>query len=179
MIRWRTSACAVILGLLPAIQAGTEPEDELKSAIVLNFIRYAEWPRLAAGAPLIVGVVGRPSLEQALQRTLEGKSVSDHPVRVIEIKGPPDGVVCQAIYIASDKDAEIKQELQQPYAAHALTIGETKNFLDLGGSVNLLLIDGHMSFEVSLEALTRSGVNISSRLLRFGQIRGRGKGGAS
>jgi hypothetical protein len=51
--------------------------------------------------------------------------------------------------------------------------------LDSGGAVNLLVIDGHMSFEVSLEALDRSGVSISSKLLRFGQIRSRKKGDGS
>jgi prepilin-type processing-associated H-X9-DG protein len=50
-------------------------------------------------------------------------------------------------------------------------VGETDRFLDYGGAVNLLLVDGHMGFEVNLEAVKRCGVEISSTLLRFGQIR--------
>jgi len=37
-------------------------------------------------------------------------------------------------------------------------------------------MDGHMAFEVSLETLGRAGIEVSSKLLRFGQIRGRSKG---
>jgi hypothetical protein len=69
--------------------------------------------------------------------------------------------------------------LQNAAAAHALTIGENKEFLHWGGAVRLLVVDGHMSFEVSLDALERSGVSISSRLLRFGQVRDHKKGNRS
>jgi hypothetical protein len=61
--------------------------------------------------------------------------------------------------------------LQAFSSEHVLTIGETDGFLEQGGAVNLFLMDGHMAFEVSLGTLTRSGVEISSKLLRFGQIR--------
>ena len=56
-------------------------------------------------------------------------------------------------------------------ASHALTIGEADRFLDYGGAVKLLIVDGHMSFEVSPAALDRAGVSISSKLLRYGQVK--------
>jgi hypothetical protein len=38
-----------------------DPDDELKSAIVLSFLRYSTWRQLPAeGEPLTVGVVGVP-----------------------------------------------------------------------------------------------------------------------
>jgi hypothetical protein len=36
-----------------------------------------------------------------------------------------------------------------------------------------MIVDGHMSFEVSLEALDRAGLSISSKLLRYGQVKAR------
>ena len=66
---------------------------------------------------------------------------------------------------------QVRQTLAGARAAHALTIGETGRFLEDGGAVNLLFVDGHMSFEVSVEALDRAGVSISSTLLRYGQVK--------
>ncbi|HYL77259.1 MAG TPA: YfiR family protein [Bryobacteraceae bacterium] len=172
------AACVVPLGLL--LSAATElpqPEDELKAAVVLSFVRYAEWPQMQPGnSAITIGVFGRPSFARVLRRTLEGKSVNDRAVRIVELKAPADWPTCQVIYFATDRAPEIKQGLLGPHPRHALTIGESKAFLDEGGAVNLLLVDGHMSFEVSREALERSGISISSKLLRFGQIRGHGKG---
>lgn len=148
-----------------------EPEDELKSAVVLSFLRYSEWPRQAPDAPLTVGVAGRASLIEALRRTIDGKPVNSHAIRIVELNAAADPQCCNVVYVATGKAAEIKQTLLGPHSSHALTIGESDQFLDYGGAVNLLLIDGHMGFEVSLAAIDRTGVSISSKLLRFGQVR--------
>jgi hypothetical protein len=151
---------------------GSEPEDELKATAVLSFLRYSEWPASTGGA-VTVGVLGRPGFKQVLSRTIEGKSVNNRPIRVIEIKGAAGVRCCQLIYFATDKAEEIKQGLSN---AHALTIGEADRFLDYGGAIHLFIDDGHLSFEASLDAIERSGTSVGSNLLRRGQIVERGKG---
>jgi hypothetical protein len=160
-----------------ALRGGAEAEDELKSATLLAFVQSAHWlDELAADRPLRMGVVGRAAFLHCVQTRIEGKSVSGHPLRVLAINGPVDPGCCQVIYFATDKPAEIKPVLQSFSSAHVLTIGETDGFLEEGGAVNLFLMDGHMAFEVSLDTLGRAGIEVSSKLLRFGQIRGRPKG---
>lgn len=156
---------------------GSGAEDELKCATLLAFVQNAHWAEpVAANAPLTVGVVGRAAFAKGLTASAEGKAVNGHPVRVIGISGTPDPRCCQVLYFATDKPAEIKPVLQSFNSSHALTVGESDDFLEQGGAVNLFLTDGHMSFEVSLGALSRAGVEISAKLLRFGQIRDLTKG---
>lgn len=176
----------LLLGILAAANLGlasraaTDPEDELKAAIVLSFLRYTEWPHPPPpGGPITVGVFGSPEFTQVLRRVTEGKSVAGRGIRVVDVGSTTDPQCCSAIYFASDKSSEMRQPLNAALAARALTIGDSKDFLELGGAVNLLLVDGRMSFEVNLDALGQSGVTISSKLLRFGLIHGRPKGGAS
>jgi hypothetical protein len=150
------------------------PEDELKSAVILTFLRYSEWPgRAAPDQPLTVGVLGRPGMAPVLRRTLEGKPVNNRTIRVIELKSLSDPQCCQVIYLATDKASEIQQALTSVRSSPTLTIGETDRFLDFGGAVNLMVVEGHMAFEVNFSALEHSGVSISSKLLRYGQVRGR------
>jgi hypothetical protein len=161
---------------LPLVCPGRagDGEDELKSATVLSFLRYSTWPETArTNDAFTVGVVGRPSFARILGGLLEGKSVNGRAVRLVELRPGADPRCCQLIYFATDKKSEIEPALQVVISSHALTIGEADRFLDYGGAVNLLLIDGHMGFEVNLDALERSGVDISSKLLRLGQIRRR------
>jgi hypothetical protein len=149
-----------------------DPDDELKSAIVLSFLRYSTWRQLpAASEPLTVGVVGRSSMSQSLRRLFEGKSVSGRSLRAEDITGTVDPHCCQVIYFATAMGAEIKHALLGLESAQSLTIGESDKFLEYGGAVNLVPVEGHMSFEVSLDAVGRTGVEISSKLLRFGQIK--------
>src|ERR1051326_5657053 len=149
-------------------------EDALKSVVVLNFLRYSTWPESAVGnGPLVVGVVGRPSFARFLQTSLANKTVNGRAIRILEINLPPDPQCCQLVYIAGTKVSEIRPVLQNMRLAPVLTVGESQAFIECGGAVNLMLVDGHMSFEVNLEALKRSEIEISATLLRFGQIKRR------
>jgi len=170
----RLLAWLAILALAPAASLAEDPEDELKAAVVLSFLRYGEWgAALPPNAALTVGVLGRAEFAGVLQHSLEGKSANGHPVQVVELKSAAQQHACQVIYFAGDNNPEIKAALESPALGRVLTIGETRDFLDWGGAINLFVFHGHMAFEVSLDALERSGVSISSRLLRFGQIRNR------
>lgn len=146
----------------------TEPEDELRSATVLAFIRHSEWRQSAAG-PIRIAVVGRAGMVETLRRTLEGKTANNRAIRVVDGKLPGDPHSCQILYVAGETNGEMRETLAA-WRAHALTIGESDHFLEYGGAVRLLIVDGHMSFEVSLDALDRAGVAISSTLLRYGQV---------
>jgi len=162
----------------PASAASSDPEDELKSAAVLSFLRYSEWPETPGGA-LTVGVFGRAAFTQVLDHTLEGKLVGNRPVHLVPVGLASDLRGFQLVYVAASRAADVRQILSSTAAAHALAIGETDRFLDYGGAVNLFLIDGHIGFEVSLKALEHCGVTISSRMLRLGQIRDPRRAGAS
>ncbi len=151
-----------------------DAEDAVKAVAVLNFIRYSTWPGPSPD-PLVVGVAGRATFLNSLRATIQGRPVNGRGVRVIEVKTAADAQACQLLYFASERVAEIQPLLSSPLVAHALTIGESDRFLDLGGAVNLYLSDGHIAFEASLEALDKAGISISSNLLRLGQIRGRAR----
>jgi len=177
LTRWRRSLLLTFL-VLPRFvaPAATEPEDELKAATVLTFLRYTEWAKARPNQSLTVGILGRAAMCQALQRMLDGKNANNRTIRVAPVKRPSDCTSCQVWYLALDQRSELAQSLAEMPKRGQLLFGESNHFLDLGGAVNLLIVDGHMSFEVNLEVLDHAGVTVSSKLLRYGQVRGRPPG---
>ena len=153
--------------------SAAEPEDELKSATVLSFVRHSEWLGETPAGPITIGVTGRPAMISMLRRTLDGKMANNRAIKIVDVKASADLHTCQVLYVASDNNNEVRQTLASLGTSHALTIGEADRFLDYGGAVKLLIVDGHMSFEVNPEALDRAGVSISSKLLRYGQVKTR------
>jgi len=170
----RMPVCLILFFLFAGATrlAATEPEDELRAATVLAFLRHAEWSPPRPGVTLIVGVVGRASMAQALQRSLDGKTAHNRTMRVVRVKRPSESQECQALYLALESRSELKQFVSALHSPGLLSIGEMDHFLDLGGAVQLLIQDGRIGFEVSQEALDRSAVSISSKLLRYGRVRG-------
>ena len=177
VIRLGRALCAsglvLALGIALRTSAADEAEDTIKSVAVLNFIRYSTWGGVPD--PLVVGVAGRQGFLDALRATLQNKQISGHTVRVVGVKNAAEAQSCQLLYLATARVAEIQPFLSSPVVTHALTIGETDRFLDIGGAVNLYLTDGHIAFEASLDALDRAGITVSSNLLRVGQVRARGR----
>ena len=161
-----------LISLMAGMAGGaTEPEDELKSATVLTFVRHSEWLQDSQSGPITVGVTGRPAMVSMLRRTLDGKTANNRAIRIVDVKRSGDLRACQVLYVASDNNNEIRETLASLGPSHALTIGEADHFLEYGGAVKLLIVDGHMSFEVNPAALDRAGVSISSKLLRYGQVK--------
>ena len=179
-LRLKRKSMVGLIALLATFQGSTvnasEPQDELKSAIVLSFLRYSEWPAgTPAANPITIGVFGRPSFYKVLRRVLDGKSVGNRPIRIVEITAVTDPLCCQVIYLATDKASEISKTLLFSRVSRALTIGETDRFLEAGGAVRLAMVDGHMTFQVDLDTVDRSGIVISSKLLRYGEIKSRSR----
>jgi hypothetical protein len=153
--------------------AAAEPEDELKAATVLTFLRHCEWSKAPAGGPLTLGVLGRSAMVDALRRTVDGKTANGRAVRVVALRRSSECPDCQAVYLAGDNRGELKHQIAGLRLPGLLVMGESEHLLELGGAVNLFIVHGHMSFEVSQEALSLNGIAISSKLLRYGRVVGR------
>ncbi len=169
--RWVALLSLLVLFAI-LLRAGTEAEDELKCATLLAFLQNTHWAEHpASDSSITVGVVGRGAFYRSMRMAADGKSVDGRRLRVVQVAASADPGCCQAVYFATDKPAEIRTILQSLTGTHVLTMGENDTFMQEGGAVNLYLVDGHMAFEVSLGALGHAGLEISSKLLRFGQIR--------
>jgi hypothetical protein len=51
-----------------------------------------------------------------------------------------------------------------------LTVGESADFLSLGGMINFVLEEDRVSFEINLEAAERHRLKLSSKLLAVARV---------
>ena len=66
------------------------------------------------------------------------------------------------------KEAQARYDWRvMAWDAPVLTVGETDNFLDEGGSINLFLRQGTIRFGVNLDSTERAGLKVSSRMLNL------------
>jgi len=166
----------VVLAVLFAIgstrfgAAAAQPvsEHQIKAAFVFNIARFAEWPPEAFAskeAPLLLCLFGRdpfgPALESVDGRQVGGRAFQvRRNVRVDDFKG------CHLLYVAEADERRIAIALRAA-GGTVLTIGDSEAFADAGGMVNLLLLDNRIQFDVNMPAVNRSGVRLSSQLLKL------------
>lgn len=161
------------LGLACLLQAQSRQpapgEAQIKAAFVYNFAKFVEWPDEAASpaAPMLVGVVGDPQLADVVGETLQGKNVRGHPFLVRHFPSPENLALCHILLVTSQDTLAVQRTLHTARASPTLTIGDLPGFSDQGGVIELVLEDNKFRFEINAGAARRSGLKVSSRLLRL------------
>ncbi len=173
-----------LLGTIAALQTQVggasqlQHEDDLRAALVLGFARFSEWPVSREG-PIIIAVVGRPSMATALERVSVGKLINGRTIQIRQVRQPSQASGAHILYFGRSPGLRLAEAVQEARGPDnkwpLLTIGEEDRFLAAGGAVHLFEEDGRMSFEVNLAALQAANVSISSKLLRLGYTSGAGR----
>lgn len=154
-----------------AAQAQEAPlEYQVKASYLYNFIRFITWPRDAFrdGDSLNLCVTGADRFGSALN-SFAGESIDGHPIRVHRLSNAaePRGVRCHVFFVSA---AQALPAALSPERG-TLTVGETRGFLERGGIINLVEVQGRIRFEINQKAAQQAGLAMSSRLLSLAMER--------
>ncbi len=150
------------------------PEYEVKAAFLFNIAKYSEWPPGShpAGAPIIVGVLGEDLFGEALKRQVQGRSVNDRKVVIRRASQLSDLQDAQIIFISASERDRAPQICTLAESWNAVTVGDTSQ-VEPYAAINFAVVRGRIVFSVNLDAATRAGVRISSKLLHLARsVRG-------
>ena len=158
------------LGNAPrALCAEGYSEDAVKAAFLYRFAGYVDWPQDIAGQapddPFTIAVVGDDGVVRELQRLLPSHAIKNHPAEVRRIRRIQDLGDAQMLYVAPHHRENLRRMLVALADKPVLIVTDEDGGLDAGSTVNFLLVDRRVRFEVSLAAAERSGLKISSELL--------------
>jgi hypothetical protein len=147
-------------------------EYEIKAAFLLNFARFVEWPAdaLPAAAPIVFAVLGEDPFGPQLEETLRGQSVAGHSLAIRRLRDLEDLTRTQVLFVAASEDERLARILERLADVPVLVVGETPGFAARGGIIGFRLEGNRVRFDVNLAAAERSGVRLSSRLLRLARI---------
>jgi hypothetical protein len=179
--RWRV-ACRVSLliwalglSLMTGIfTAGAEeqmPTDfQVKAAFLINFPKYVDWPTNAfaeTNSPIIVAIFGDENVADEVQNMIgSGRMIGGHPLLLKRIaKEEEINRNCQILFIGASERQRIPSILEKIRGEKILTIGESDDFIDQNGIINLARQGRKIRLQVNLTAAGNAQLKISSRLL--------------
>jgi hypothetical protein len=147
-------------------------ELQVKAAYLFNFARYVEWPQQTG--VVIIGVVGHDPIVDALEKIVAGKTVKGRPYRV-KVIGPHETLDrCAVVYVPRAESRHVQRTMTAVAGKAILTVSDVESFSKYGGMVEFLLMDETLKFKINLGAAEKSGLRISSELLRVAyEIKGR------
>lgn len=159
-----TIAVTLLIPLFTFAQDVTEPA--LKAAFIYNFMKFTVWPEpLRASEPFVICVLGDAAVGDALERVVKNRDFEGRRMVVspVAIAGPMKS--CRVLYVSSTAAARAAPLLVSLQDSPVLTIGDDVGFAEAGGMARFFFERGQLRFDISLDAVKRSRLQMSSRLL--------------
>ncbi len=175
LARWsaRLALCCAAAGphaqVMPALpSAAPTTIDETKAGHLHRFGGFVEWPAekfASADAPIVVGIVGAPSLQKELAQVVAGRLVQNRAMQVVELAEPKQGTSVHILMIGRAASKRVAEWLAAVKGQPVLVITDMAQGLERGAALNFIEVDGRLRFEASVPAAEAAGLRLSSRLL--------------
>jgi hypothetical protein len=154
-------------------QASPSVEYQVKAAFLLNFAKFIEWPSevfQSEKAPIGVCIFGYDPFGSALDEILRGKTINNREVLARRIHELPDLKSCQLVFVSEREEKRLPEILNSLKGASVLVVGEGEGFAERGGSVQFFLENNRTRFAVNVDAVQRTRLSVSSKLLALARI---------
>ncbi len=143
-------------------------EAGVKAAYLYKFATYVEWPLSTFArpdAPFTIGIVGADDIAAELGKIRAAGSGSGRAmeVKVLRPGDPATGV--HILFFGQHEAARLGRLLGLVSGLPLLMVTENSGGLDSGSTIDFVMVDDRIRFEVSLSHAERSNIKISVRLL--------------
>lgn len=149
-------------------------EYPIKAAYLYQFGRYIEWPARTfpnAKAPFVIGVLeGDPTLPD-LDRIAQSKTIQNRPIEIRRFPTPRAMQACHILFLPGSVPPESQSEVVRRLTGRGgLLVGESDDFLDLGGTIRFTVENNKVRIQVARKAAQREGLIISAKLLQVAHV---------
>lgn len=182
---WRAVVAVLCLSIWAPAAADAVHEEtvaKVKSAYLLNFMRFAQWPDDAFdsdASPFRLCIVGYDSLGSVLDGTMNDVSVAGHPVQIkrmtLSEDALPDGIAqrlgnCHLVFLGHSESPRVDSILSALDTRGTLTVGETGAFAGHGAMLALNLEGDRIVFYANRAAVRATDVQLSSKIMQLARI---------
>lgn len=149
----------------PGAFAEATAEYQVKAGFLYNFIAFTEWPQ-RVGSPLPLCIYGANPFGNELD-ALEGKTVNGRNLTIRNPGSLEQLKSCRVLFVAGSAIGSLPRILEAVRGEPVLIVSDSKDALDAGVSINMMLRQGKIAFEVNLPVTRRAELSLSSKLLRL------------
>jgi hypothetical protein len=154
-------------------QTPISKEYQVKAAFLLNFTRFIEWPSssfTSEQAPIIIGILGANPFGNYLNEIITDEKVGGHPLIIQQYKSINDMKSCHILFINKLETEYLAQLTGILKGKDILTVSDAPDFLRQGGMILFFTKSNKIQFQVNLDVVKTTKLDISSKLLHLAVI---------
>ena len=151
----------------PVARAQEVTSPAVMAAVVVNIVKFTTWPAaaLAAGSDLVFCVAGDAAMNDALERLTRGRDIEGRSIEVTQVSPGDPFDRCHVLYLSGMSLQRAVQVAGTVADRPILTVSDIRGFSQSGGAMLLYFRQSRVAFHIDVDAVRRSGIQISSRAL--------------
>lgn len=143
---------------------------QIKASYIYNFLQFVQFSEQRAPEPLHVCIFGVNKFGSALD-DVDGATTPEGKIKIHFIKSyqdPSTLAQCKVLYIVGDNAAFNRKILADINPAEVLTIGESTDFIGMGGYIELFISDDSIRFRINKKLVGNTQFKVAAQLLSLG-----------
>jgi hypothetical protein len=169
----------VMLGSAMSAASGADvaPEPIVKAEFIERISRLVDWPEqsfASSESPMALCLIGDDPFGDYLLKMSKARTIQGRRITLTHVSDLGRLGMCNVVFVARSEDKRLDKILEQTSGRPILTVADTTGFAERGVLVNFYLSDQQkVRFEVNVGAVNRSGLHISSKILRVARLVGK------
>ena len=149
----------------------TKKEYDVKSVYLYSFGKLTTFPASSYQSTdntFVIGILGENPLGNRLEKIGAAKTIHNRKLVAKEFKSFENYEPCQILFIpSSTPEKEWKEALEKLSGKPVLIIGEFTGFAKSGGTINFVIRNRKVTFELNIDGSKRQQVQIDPKLKRL------------
>jgi hypothetical protein len=149
-------------------------EYTIKAAFLYHFLTYIDWPEgtfVDPKQPFVIGVYQTDPFGAVLDKIAATKNVEGRPIEIRRLQSTDKLLECHIVFMAGTVEASVQQNVLGLLTdSHVLCVGETEDFVELGGAAQFFVEGNKVRFAFNTDVVDRSNLKVSSKLLSLAKI---------
>lgn len=162
-----------LLGASSAVGLDAPTEEQVKAAFLVNFPKYVDWPAetfAETHSPIVIAGLGKTKVTAELEKIVAGRSINGREIVFKRLVADDESGIYHIRFISATEERRSPNLLAKLKDGGVLTAGESNDFLERGGIINLVPRDQRITLEVNLAAADQARIKISSKLLAVASV---------
>ena len=157
-----------VVGSLSLHAQSSPTEYQVKAAYLYNFGKFVEWPQsvTASESSFNICVLGQDPFNSTFGSIIGNENIKGKNVLLKRIPRAQEAVGCHILFISSSEEPRLKEILAALDKTSVLTVSDMPQFTRRGGMIQFVMDANRVRFEVNLTSAERTGLTVSSQLLK-------------
>lgn len=143
-------------------------QDMFKSLFIYNFTKSINWPTDYQQGDFVIAVVGKDGTYEELQKLAASKNVNQQPLQIIQLNNLSEVPKAHIVYVSPTKNGMLASVVNYYKNKPTLVVCQKEKGCSEGASINFLLMDGKLKYEICPNNITSKELALSPKLTSLG-----------